>query len=290
MSNEYELAGRYVKTRDGLPLAVFETGDSSAPPIVFLHGFGYSHSVFHPQFASDLAGDFRLIAMDIRGHGYSAKPWTDEAYAGTEVWADDLELILDASSVLDATLVGWSYGAMVCMDWVRKYGPNRARNFIFTGSHGGLVPYTSEQLDNKKKINEQLRRQTPDFNRDIKGARDFIATMLHKHTSNEVRETLLISRQMLPHYAQQAMGSRAFENSDLKDSINRPILFIQGEHDFANPPETITAVASTVPNSQVEIISGAGHVPSLEAPDQFNTLVRAFASKQTGRWVDHEIR
>ena len=274
------MEGSYIYTKDGLPLAVFETGNASGPPLILLHGFGYSHAVFRPQFESDLAHDFRLIALDLRGHGYSAKPWNEDAYAGTEVWADDLELVLDTLNIVDATLVGWSYGAMVCMDWVRKYGSHRAKNFIFTGSHGGLVPYTPEELENKKKINEQLRQQTPDFTRDLQGAKDFIGTMTHGSIPDPMREVLLLSRQMLPHYAQQAMGSRAFENSDLKDSLNRPLLFIQGEHDFANTPATIRTVASTVPQSQVEVISGAGHVPSMEAADQFNTLVRTFAEEK----------
>ena len=290
MSINRPVEGRYIHTKGGLPLAAFEGGNTSGPPLVFLHGFGYCHAVFQPQFESDLANDFRLIAMDMRGHGYSAKPWSIGAYEGTEVWADDLELILDRLSVVDATLVGWSYGAMVCMDWVRKYGPHRAKNFIFTGSHGGLVPYTLEELESKKKINEQLRQQTPDFNSHLQGAKDFIETMIHGPIADDMRKFLLLSRQMLPHYAQQAMGSRAFENSDLKDSLNRPILFIQGEHDFANSPEAIRSVAATIRMSRVEIIDNVGHVPSLEASNQFNALVRAFAGERTGKWIDHEIR
>lgn len=278
-----KLQGRYIYKETGLPLAVFETGVPTGVPVMFLHGFGYSHAAFRPQFESGLAGDFRLLAMDARGHGYSGKPWTESDYAGTEIWADDLERVLDACDVENAILVGWSYGAMICMDWVRKYGSRRASGFVFTGSHGGLVPYTAAELKAKAKTNEDLRRQTPDFEHDITSADAFIDRMVHAPLSGDMKEALLLSRQMLPHYALQVMGSRAFENSDLKERIGRPLLFIQGEHDFANPPDVIRAVAATVPQSKVEIVEGAGHLPSAEHPEAFNAILRSFINEISSR-------
>jgi non-heme chloroperoxidase len=277
------LHGRYIATAEGLPLAAYEAGKQDGPPVVFLHGFGYSHAVFEPQFRSELANYFRLIAMDLRGHGYSAKPWMQSSYLGSEIWADDLELILATLGVADATLVGWSYGAMVCMDWFRKYGSSRAKNFIFTGSHGGLAANSIQQRTKKDQFNSELRKQTPDFSKDKSESDAFIERMIHRSISEDMHKTLVLSRQQLPHYALQAMGSRAFENHDLKDAINRPLLFIQGEHDFANSPDVIRAIAATVPLSKVEIIQGVGHVPSVEAPDQFNALVAAFASGKSAK-------
>lgn len=271
-----ELQSRYVWTKDSVPLAVFETGNSSGPPIVFLHGFGYNHACFQPQFESGLLENFRLVAIDLRGHGSSGKPARPEDYTGTKVWADDLELVLDALNLTNATMLGWSYGAMVCMDWVRHYGPGRAKSFVFTGSHGGLNPYSENELQTKASMNANLQELTPDFGQDRKNAKAFIEKMVHGSISEEMRQILELSRHMLPLYAVQAMGSRAFENNDLIGSIQRPVLFIQGEHDFANSPAAIQSVADQVPNSSVEVIAGTGHVPSIEAPEQFNALLRTF--------------
>lgn len=279
MNGNNLLTGQYVITEQGVPLAVFETGNPSGPPIVLLHGFGYNHACFQPQFQSDLAKDYRLVAIDLRGHGYSGKPLGSESYRGTQVWADDLEVVLDALNVTNATLVGWSYGAMVCMDWVRHYGPGRAKKFVFTGSHGGLTPYSSEELKNKIKMNEDLQKLTPNFGQDIQNTKAFIEKMIHGSISDEMREILELSRHMLPLYAVEAMGSRAFENSDLKESIKRPVLFVQGEHDFANPPKIIQSVAQGVPLSRVQVIPDTGHIPSMEAPEQFNAVLRTFAAE-----------
>ena len=147
-----------------------------------------------------------------------------------------------------------------------------------------------EELEAKAKANEDLRKQTPNFEGDKIAAATFIDRMVHAPLSNEMRETLLLSRQMLPHYAVQAMGSRAFENSDLKDTIERPVLFVQGEHDFANSPETIRSVAESLPAARVEILPDVGHVPSIEAPVKFNALVRSFVGERQERWIDHKIR
>ena len=79
----------YITSSDGTPLCVYETGNPQGRPLLFIHGFSQSYAVFKRQFESDLAKDFRIVAFDLRGHGCSGKPWSETAYAGTKIWADD---------------------------------------------------------------------------------------------------------------------------------------------------------------------------------------------------------
>ncbi len=58
----------------GIPLHLVETGNSRGRPIIFIHGFSQCWLAWSRQMNSDLADDYRLVAMDMRGHGLSDKP------------------------------------------------------------------------------------------------------------------------------------------------------------------------------------------------------------------------
>ena len=63
----------------GTELHVVETGNSSGRPILFIHGFSQCWLNWSRQLSSDLAEDYRLVAVDMRGHGLSDRP--REGYA-----------------------------------------------------------------------------------------------------------------------------------------------------------------------------------------------------------------
>jgi non-heme chloroperoxidase len=88
---------RTVEGADGVPLSVVTAGNATRPAIVFIHGIGQSHYMFHKQLQSSLADDFYLIAFDLRGHGASGKPWDTVAYNQSSIWADDVAAVIAAT-------------------------------------------------------------------------------------------------------------------------------------------------------------------------------------------------
>jgi non-heme chloroperoxidase len=62
---------------------------------------------------SDLADDYRLVAMDIRGHGFSDKP--RDGYTDSRLWADDVNAVIQALSLDGSILCGWSYGPLLTL-------------------------------------------------------------------------------------------------------------------------------------------------------------------------------
>ena len=79
----------------GVNLNVLEYGNASGPAIVFIHGWSQSYMCWLNQLDSNLAKDFRLIALDLRGHGLSDAPLAQEAYTSSESWAGDINAILN---------------------------------------------------------------------------------------------------------------------------------------------------------------------------------------------------
>ncbi|QNG19891.1 alpha/beta hydrolase [Rhodococcus triatomae] len=108
-----------VVTDDGAVLHARAYGPADAPPIVLVHGWACSIEYWYPQINA-LAGDYRVIAYDQRGHGRST--------AGTRVFdpdvlADDLEAVLEATVVGDhkAEIVGHSMGGMSIIAWAERH-------------------------------------------------------------------------------------------------------------------------------------------------------------------------
>jgi pimeloyl-ACP methyl ester carboxylesterase len=96
-----QLVHRRVTGGGGTQLHVVAGGNPSGRPIVFIHGMSQSWLAWIRQLSSQLADDYQLVAMDMRGHGQSDKP--QAAYADSRLWADDLAAVIDAQG-LDSPL------------------------------------------------------------------------------------------------------------------------------------------------------------------------------------------
>lgn len=131
-----------VETTDGVTLNVVETGDPAGTPVVFVHGISQSWRSWAKQLSDEaLRARFRLIAMDLRGHGGSQgaqgaididgrnlSPLRPDQYAdgsdeGTaQLWANDIAAVVAALDLSNPNLVGWSYGGAVVLDYLRRLG------------------------------------------------------------------------------------------------------------------------------------------------------------------------
>jgi non-heme chloroperoxidase len=133
-----------IKTRDDVTIHVLETGNPSRPAVLFVHGISQSWRSWLAQFADPRLRDrFRLVALDLRGHGESQGAFgavdqegnplpalADERYNDGNVettcrlWAYDLEATIEALRLDHPAVVGWSAGG-----WA-------VQSYLFT--HGGL--------------------------------------------------------------------------------------------------------------------------------------------------------
>ena len=125
---------------NGIQLHVVETGNSKGRPILFLHGLSQCWLTWSRQMNSDLATDFRLVAMDLRGHGLSDKP--REGYADSKLWADDVNAVIQTLRLDHPILCGWSYGPLVILDYIRHYGEDGIGGINFIG---GVTKLGSEE-------------------------------------------------------------------------------------------------------------------------------------------------
>lgn len=141
-------------------MATFESGglalhyldEGTGPAIVLVHGF-----------ASSIAGNWqatgvvdalkkagrRVVALDCRGHGQSAKPHDPAAYAGTAM-ADDVLALMDHLGIQRADIMGYSMGGFITASLLVRY-PDRFRSAILAGvgdmvNRGGPDPERSRRI------------------------------------------------------------------------------------------------------------------------------------------------
>src|SRR5689334_1232400 len=106
----------------GLKLHVREWGPSDGPAILFIHGWSQHHLCWGGQIESSLAKRYRLVALDIRGHGQSEAPLAADSYTRGELWADDIKNLIESLNLTSPLLVGWSYGGLIIGDYLRRNG------------------------------------------------------------------------------------------------------------------------------------------------------------------------
>jgi pimeloyl-ACP methyl ester carboxylesterase len=116
---------------NGVKIAYFTQGKGE--PVVLIHGWLSSAGVNWalPGVSGLLAKDFQVIVMDVRGHGLSDKPKTEEAY-GAEL-VEDVVRLLDHLKIKKAHIVGYSMGGIIAGNFIAKH-PDR----VLTGTLSGM--------------------------------------------------------------------------------------------------------------------------------------------------------
>lgn len=125
---------------DGMAFSYFDEGERHGPPTLLIHGFASSALVnwVHPGWLQTLAdAGRRVVAIDNRGHGASAKPHDPAAYHPSRM-AGDAAALLDHLGIARADVMGYSMGARISAFLALEHG-ERVRSLVWGGLGIGLV-------------------------------------------------------------------------------------------------------------------------------------------------------
>ena len=126
-------------------------GSNSLPTIVFLHGFTGTSSTWTEIFAL-LEGKFKVVAVDLTGHGKTTIPSNPSRYSMAEQ-ISDLEALFTEMDLVHFTLVGYSMGGRIALAYMNLY-PERVTSLILESASPGLK--TKVERDKRKQADALL--------------------------------------------------------------------------------------------------------------------------------------
>jgi non-heme chloroperoxidase len=259
----------------GVRLHVVETGNPRGRPILFLHGFSQSWLVWRRQMVSDLANDYRLVALDLRGHGQSDKP--RDGYTDRMLWADDIFAVTRELHMEQPVLCGWSYGPIVILDYLRQYGEDDIGGVSFVD---GLTKLGSEEA--LSVLSPEMLSLVPGFfaaevEKSLRSLTSLLRMCFVREPSPEDLYLMLGYNLAVPPHVRQALFSRSFDNDDLLPTIRKPVLVVHGALDAVVNPAIVNQYG--IAHAQIQLIPGAGHAPFWDDAETFNEHLRTFCEE-----------
>jgi esterase len=263
-------------TVNGLRLHVLDSGGDK-PALILLHGIArHAHTFDH--IAPEFAKRYRVIALDMRGHGDSA--WSPEAAYLVQDYVSDLEGLVDQLGLRKVTLLGNSTGGRVAQVYaglhpdridklvVEDVGPERPQNIA--DAFARRVEQEKNGWASEDDLVAQLvmqSRRTPE---------PLLRTYAHFGLKKRDDGRLIWKRD--PNLV------KGFIETDLWDSVRRitaPALYVIGGGSRIVPPGTQQKIKDTLPNVRIVVMPGLGHYPDEEDTPGFMRIVGEFLGLRT---------
>jgi pimeloyl-ACP methyl ester carboxylesterase len=277
---------RKIETTQG-EIAVLESAGNGTP-VLFIHGNSSCKEVFHWQFEGELARTFRLIALDLPGHGRSVNAREPKRAYTVPGYADVVIQLLHALKIDRAILLGWSLGGHIGLEMLGQ-GYNAAGLMIIGAppvSRGifGMMRGFQSQFDlflaTKSRLTPTEIERFANIclgNASNSMFRDMIAR-------TDPRARPILARSMV-------MGTGA-DQRWIAEHSPVPIAVLNGSREpFARLDYVAGLDYGNLWDGRCHVIEGAGHAPFIEAPASFDLVLRRFIDDVShGRAVAPDAR
>ena len=223
-----------------------------------------------------LSSQFRVITIDLRGHGESDAPlW----HYSLDQAADDVRGLLDYLSIRQAVFVGLSMGGYILFAFYRKYA-----EYV----NGLVLADTRAQADTDEGKQARFELAQIAYKQGARAIADVMIPKLLSPATIETRPELVQRvRTMIEDNQVSGIAGDLMAMAERPDSITLlkqmtcPTQIIVGDLDFPTPPSDAKLMADKIPNAHLAIIPEAAHLSNLEQPGLFNETVHSFVSNVT---------
>jgi len=249
-------------------VGIVESGGGDATPLVFLHGVGSDKSAWAPQLAHFGAAR-RAIAFDTPGYGES-DPMAPGQGAMHDRFAAAILAALDALAIDRAHVCGLSLGGVVALA-LANAAPERIESLILADSFA-RHPDGPAILARSLAASADMRAMA--------GAR---VPALLAPDPDPALVTNLVEVMARIDRAAFRLAAEAVWPADQRDraaGIAVPTLILCGREDRVTPPALSAELAALIAGARIALIEGAGHLPNLERPADFNAALDDFFAER----------
>lgn len=249
----------------------YQIEGSGSKTIVFIHGWSCDAEFWKYQ-APAFTNDYRVILIDLPGHGKSDAPEIDYTL---DTFADAVKAVLDDSSTEKAVIAGHSMGFAVAWRFANKY-PAHTAGICSVDGFFLRIPKDPVELATLEKNIDMVKGglKMPDRKAFLAV---FLESMYTEKTTPQIREFIMKKMSATPiHVGNSAMNDLfKFDNWRDLPGLDIPILAV-----YANSPdykeEDRAFLRQKFTNLEYHEINDYSHFFMLESPDYFNTTLKAF--------------
>jgi pimeloyl-ACP methyl ester carboxylesterase len=285
-------SGRFVQTQDA-QVYLQEAGPATGPAVVLIHGTGAWSEIWRSTMSALGIAGFHAIAIDVPPFGYSDRLNGVSAYAPSRQAARILG-VLDALHIARATFVAHSVGARPTVELCLE-NPERVANLVLVDPALG---FSSKPADSDKMAPDPASLGTRTFfaMRPMRNAviatfgtnpaftRQLFQSFVSKKESVTPERVEMLNRPLAVKGTTAAWGDWLNEllapedSSKINDfrnlqNLSMPTFIIWGDSDTVTPTWQAGELTRLIPHSSLTWIAGAGHIPYVESPVQFNNAL-----------------
>jgi pimeloyl-ACP methyl ester carboxylesterase len=221
-------------------------------PLVLLHGFGGCTQNWHP-FTAKLSERYRLIVVDLRGHGHSTNP--ENRFTHREA-ANDVFLLLEKLGVSQFSAMGMSTGGMTLLHMATSQ-PDRIDSMV-------LISATSHFPDQARAI---MRRAS--FGTMPQQVQEMYQECA-KRGDEQIRQLITQFNAFHDNYDDMNFTAQSLS------TITARTLVVHGDRDNFFPVEIPVNIHRSIPNAALWIIPGGDHVPIYDSTVPFTSTALQF--------------
>lgn len=255
-------------------IAIEDTG-RGAPAVVFIHGNSASKEIFAAQLRSPLRDRYRLLALDLPGHGASTDAIDPHRTYTIPGYASAVSEVLRSLGIERYFLVGWSLGGHVAIELATQAPHPLGLCITGTPPFGksmesvgeAFMPTPHMQLTGKPDFTDEeaIHYARATTTADV-GMDDF-RYRAARRTDGRARARML---------AGFAEGLGVDQRRTVEE-LPVPLAILNGENDsFLNPHYFDKPRYANLWRGAVQRIAGTGHAPFFEKPEAYNTLLEQF--------------
>jgi 3-oxoadipate enol-lactonase len=266
VTRDYSVGAMQGRVRVGGAEIYYEvtgTGD----PVVLLHGLGSSGRDWEPQIA-ELSKHYRVVSLDLPGHGRSSRPPGPYRMAG---FASDVAALMSHLGIDSAHICGISLGGMVAFQLAAD-APDRVRALAIINS-GPAFP--GRTLRGRLTL---VSRFAVIRMKGLPALAPIIAGRLFPKPEQEPLRQTFIQRfaendRSAYEHTMRAIGK--FDVSDRLDRIRCPVLVLASDRDYT-PVAAKEAYVSRLADARLVVISDSGHASPMDQPERVNEALIEF--------------
>lgn len=251
--------------------ARYADGGKGTQTVVLLHGYLESIEVWD-HFAGELGKDYRVIRIDLPGHGFSDRGGRE--VVGIDYMADTVAAVLDIAGVEKCTVVGHSMGGYVALSLAVNHPEKVEGLALFHSSPNADTP---EKAANRQREIELIEAGKKEILARVNPGRGFANINLRRcaETIEELAEQIMITSDEAIVATLKGMSQRADRNEEMR-KLGIPELMIFGLGDNYISVAAAEAMALAQPQAQVAWLENSGHMGFVEQPEESLSILKDF--------------